>query len=469
MFYFALTYTQNTVIITAPADNAKQKEFLGYDWSNRKGNEGIQIITPGGKMYCDADRKAEGTLASTVRKSFASEYLTLTEDNKLYVSIVPTVNTLDFSRVNFSKSIRTNFDTEATISSKYPLLPLKELCKQLSAGGDVPQGNWSKEKTAEFTIPIYSNGTSDNALYGYTNIPKIEDDAISISARGTIGYAAIRKAPFYPIVRLIIAVPDTSKVLLRYLLEILSQLDFRKSGKTIPQLTVPMIKDKKIPVPPIEIQKQIALKCEKIDEEYNSTRMSIEEYRSKIETLFDELESITKTSTSYKLSLSDKTSFAVSIGKRVLNSELVADGTIPVFSANVFEPFGFIDKLLVKYFSIDSVLWGIDGDWMVNFYPKDNPFYPTDHCGVLRVLTDKVHPRYMARILEIEGQKMNFSRSYRASIDRVEGISFSVPSFDVQEKAMKQVVELETKIAELERGLESLDGKKAEILASFLK
>lgn len=75
----------------------------------------------------------------------------------------------------------------------------------------------------------------------------------------------------------------------------------------------------------------------------------------------------------------------------------------------------------------------------------------------------------MARILEIEGQKMNFSRSYRASIDRVEGISFSVPSFDVQEKAMKQVVELETKIAELERGLESLDGKKAEILASFLK
>lgn len=469
LFYFALTYTQNTVIITAPADNAKQKEFLGYDWSNRKGNEGIQIITPGGKMYCDADRKAEGTLASTVRKSFASEYLTLTEDNKLYVSIVPTVNTLDFSRVNFSKSIRTNFDTEATISSKYPLLPLKELCKQLSAGGDVPQGNWSKEKTAEFTIPIYSNGTSDNALYGYTNIPKIEDDAISISARGTIGYAAIRKAPFYPIVRLIIAVPDTSKVLLRYLLEILSQLDFRKSGKTIPQLTVPMIKDKKIPVPPIEIQKQIALKCEKIDEEYNSTRMSIEEYRSKIETLFDELESITKTSTSYKLSLSDKTSFAVSIGKRVLNSELVADGTIPVFSANVFEPFGFIDKLLVKDFSIDSVLWGIDGDWMVNFYPKDNPFYPTDHCGVLRVLTDKVHPRYMARILEIEGQKMNFSRSYRASIDRVEGISFSVPSFDVQEKAMKQVVELETKIAELERGLESLDGKKAEILASFLK
>ena len=105
---------------------------------------------------------------------------------------------------------------------------------------------------------------------------------------------------------------------------------------------------------------------------------------------------------------------------------------------------------------------------MVNFYPKGNQFYPTDHCGVLRVLTDKVHPRYMARILETEGKNMNFSRTYRASIDRIEGISFSVPSFDVQEKAMKQVVELEAKISELERKLETFEGKKAEILASFL-
>ena len=196
--------------------------------------------------------------------------------------------------------------------------------------------------------------------------------------------------------------------------------------------------------------------------------MSIEEYRKKIETLFDELEVITKKSGGYKLTLSDKTSFTVSIGKRVLNSELVPEGTIPVFSANVFEPFGYVDKLLIEDFSMDSVLWGIDGDWMVNFYPKDNQFYPTDHCGVLRVLTDKVHPRYMARILETEGKKMNFSRTYRASIDRVKGISFSVPSFEVQEKTMKQVVELEAKISELESGLASLDSKKAKILASFL-
>lgn len=66
-----MTYKQDTLIITAPVDNAKQKEFLGYDWSKRKGAEGIQIVSPGGKMYCDNDRKAENTLAYLVRQSYA--------------------------------------------------------------------------------------------------------------------------------------------------------------------------------------------------------------------------------------------------------------------------------------------------------------------------------------------------------------------------------------------------------------
>ncbi len=35
---------------------------------------------------------------------------------------------------------------------------------------------------------------------------------------------------------------------------------------------------------------------------------------------------------------------------------------------------------------------GIDGDWMVNYLPPNKPFYPTDHCGILQVLTDDVIP-----------------------------------------------------------------------------
>ena len=56
------------------------------------------------------------------------------------------------------------------------------------------------------------------------------------------------------------------------------------------------------------------------------------------------------------LRLSDRELFEISIGRRVLNTEVNPAFDIPVYSANVFEPFGMIDKLLIKDFSKDSVV-----------------------------------------------------------------------------------------------------------------
>lgn len=467
LFYFALTYQQQTVIITAPSDNAEQKEFLGYDWSNRKGSEGIQIITPGGKLYDPENRKADGTLASAIKRSFNGVLPAVDAEQQMYGSTVNTKDMLDFSRVAFNKNIRLRVEKKEAIQTKYPLIALGEICTSLIAGGDVPQDNWTEQPTDANTIPIYSNGTGDNALYGYTNISRITEDSVTISARGTIGYVAIRKAPFYPVVRLIVATPDKNKVMLKYLYEILTFLDFQKAGKTIPQLTVPMVRGKRVPVPPMSVQEKIVTACDKIDEECQTARISIERYKGDIESLFQKLDTVDSYQRS-RFSLSDRSKFSVSIGQRVLTSELISNGEVPVFSANVFEPFGYVDKLLIEDFSQDSILWGIDGDWMVNYYPKNQTFYPTDHCGVLRVLTDEIHPRYMARILETEGKKLNFSRSYRASIDRIQGITFSVPAISLQNDVVAKVIDLEYKIADAQQKIKSFNGRKAEIIASYI-
>lgn len=159
----------------------------------------------------------------------------------------------------------------------------------------------------------------------------------------------------------------------------------------------------------------------------------------------------------------------MSIGKRVLNKQLVPDGTIPVYSANVTEPFGYIDELLITDFSVPSVLWGIDGDWMTGYMPESKEFYPTDHCGVLRCRTSEVNPRYLVHILEVEGKKMGFSRSYRASIDRIRGISFSVPAIDRQNETIARVLELEQKISEAEKKLQEITKKQETAINSFLR
>lgn len=51
------------------------------------------------------------------------------------------------------------------------------------------------------------------------------------------------------------------------------------------------LKETQIPIPPIElnIQDKIIEECESIDKEYETSRMTIEEYRSKIESLFVKL------------------------------------------------------------------------------------------------------------------------------------------------------------------------------------
>ncbi len=483
LIYFALTYTQQTVIITAPTDNAKQKEFLGYDWSKRKGNEGIQIIKAGGKMYCDTDRRAEGTLSSAVRQSFLSKYPTFTEENKSYVGMVSSSDMLDFSRSSFNKSIKTSVKIKKQLASKYPLSKLGMKCKVLIGGTP------SREKYEYFTgsnlwvsiaemqgqvISDTKEKITDEAIAN-SNVKLIPKGTTLLSFKLSIGKTAIAGTDLYTNEAIAGLIPlDKTELLDLYLFHLFNSrlIDLQDVGDKAfgKSLNSTYLKEEVyIPIPPIPVQEEIIRACQAIDNEYNSTRMSIEEYREKIEKVFEELEVITENSGGgYKLTLSDRTSFIVTIGKRVLNSELVAGGTIPVFSANVFEPFGYTDKLLIKDFSTDSILWGIDGDWMVNLYNRNKPFYPTDHCGVLRVLTNKAHPRYVARLLECEGKKMGFSRSYRASIDRVKGISFYVPDITIQNKTMEKVLEYDAKIKELELLLKSLDDKKTTIINSFI-
>ncbi|EKL2795620.1 restriction endonuclease subunit S [Campylobacter fetus] len=153
--------------------------------------------------------------------------------------------------------------------------------------------------------------------------------------------------------------------------------------------------------------------------------------------------------------------FILKIGKRVLDKDLTQDG-INVFSANVKEPFGKINKDLIKDFSLDSVLWGIDGDWMTGFVKANEPFYPTDHCGVLRSKSHK------AKILEFAlfevGAKFGFSRQNRASIERISNLTLSLPPLEAQEKIVKAIEFCEGEISNLNNELKTLENATSKIL-----
>lgn len=122
----------------------------------------------------------------------------------------------------------------------------------LSAGGDKPS-NHSKDITAENQIPIYSNGISDEGIYGYTTMPKISEESVTISARGTIGFVCLRLHPYFPIVRLISAIPRQNLISNKYLYLYLKNQNIHGTGTTQQQLTVPDFSRSQIVIPAIEV------------------------------------------------------------------------------------------------------------------------------------------------------------------------------------------------------------------------
>ena len=134
-----------------------------------------------------------------------------------------------------------------------------------------------------------------------------------------------------------------------------------------------------------------------------------------------------------KYKLINKKIFETGIGRRVLKSELTEGKGINIYSANVCSVFGKIDKEILDDYSRPSILWGIDGDWMVNIIDANKKFYPTDHCGYIRILIDDIIPEFLAMALEVEGKLEKFSRANRASTDRIRQISVFVPE-DINEQ-----------------------------------
>jgi len=135
---------------------------------------------------------------------------------------------------------------------------LKDICVEIFAGGDVPKNNHSKTPTTEHQIPIYTNGEKNNGLYGYTDMARVTSPSITISARGTIGYAAIRKESYYPAIRLVVAIPNEEILNVTFLYYAIESMDIGHSGTSIPQLTVPMVSEFSIPLASLAEQQRIA-------------------------------------------------------------------------------------------------------------------------------------------------------------------------------------------------------------------
>ena len=311
--YFALVYKQTTLVITSPTDNMKQKEFLGYDWSNRKGNEGIVENKRGGQLFDVNDRYNNNTLSGAIRLSYSNESISLEDKKELY-AYYNLKDMIDFSRFEFDKCIKTNVNKKISLKSKYELKLLREVISSLESGSR-PEGGVGMIKEGALSLggehidnsTGYLDLTSPKyvpvSFYENANVGKIKQNDILICKDGArTGKIALVRNELNDVKAMVnehvFILRCNNIITQKYLFEFLYSsvgqqlLKDERTGSAQGGLNSTNLKNIKVPVPPIDIQQKIVDECKKIDDEYNSTRMSIETYRNKIQQLFSDLDVI---------------------------------------------------------------------------------------------------------------------------------------------------------------------------------
>ncbi|MEM9423489.1 MAG: N-6 DNA methylase, partial [Spirochaetota bacterium] len=139
LYYFMLAShnPQPVLLVKSPQDNKKQKEFLGYSWSQSKGNEGIQYM--GGSTVHDIQTE----LFNPKDLADRSKINTLIADNfngapprdladlpyKDYIDYLPTVELLDFSRPKFNKNFSLATRKNLEVQSRWPFVKLGDVAE----------------------------------------------------------------------------------------------------------------------------------------------------------------------------------------------------------------------------------------------------------------------------------------------------------------------------------------------------
>lgn len=177
------------------------------------------------------------------QQKIVSEYEAITRRIRLNEQIITKLE--EAAQALYRKMFVDGIDKE-NLPEGWRMGTLGEIAK-IKAGGDKPKV-FSNCYTDQCQIPVVANGIENQGIIGYTEHFVINERAITISARGTIGVCFVRTRPYCPIVRLISVIPY-DKSFLHNLWFQLSRKQFEGDGSVQNQLTIPVLEREEVIVP----------------------------------------------------------------------------------------------------------------------------------------------------------------------------------------------------------------------------
>lgn len=320
--YFCYSYDSTPLIIKAPKDLKEQKKFLGWEWSNAKGKQGIVYLNATSIselksiLYNPKDRFDENKLNVYILQEYLNkidnsvldiDFTVLQDFSHIFKKQIPSIlepyafrtrliDMLDFSTSKFNKAISLNCLTSRSEVSKNPFENSQFELVRLNKVCDL--NKFKKQVNAEKISTMNLNRGNVKLLPSSKNYDWWTDETTAgefinegeVIALGVARYANIKKhkGKFVSANNKLLSIKENIKdVLFDYiylLLEMYAQTLY-KNGSQYPQFDTNKFNDFLIPKPPLPIQKQIVAECEKVEEQYKTIRMSIEEYQRLIKAI----------------------------------------------------------------------------------------------------------------------------------------------------------------------------------------
>lgn len=322
LYYYMLAKSNTCTVVASKTPSGKAlKEFLGYEWSESKGNEGIKYLGSGADdtlennkgirsietpLFNPIDYNDKNKINSIIRSNYLDIEYEVSDDLKEYVVTYRLEDMIDFSRVEFNKVIKTNVAKKMVVNSKYKTEKISEVCVKINPSktelASVPKNtlvsfvdmdsistNGFIQKKEEIELGKLS-GSYTYFKEGDVIVAKItpcmENGKCALAAglSNGIGMGSSELHVFRA----------GEKVLNSYLFAYLNRSVVRKyaeynmtgsSGHR--RVPIDFYEDLQIPVPDKKIQQKVVDECKKVDIAYNEATKNNEFLFAQIEMLIN--------------------------------------------------------------------------------------------------------------------------------------------------------------------------------------
>ena len=484
MLYFLLTYAQNIVLVKT-GQKQEEKAFLGYEFSDRRGHEGIKHLPGGTKLFDEnGDLLNPQKANSYIYNAFLGKTINVDESLARNVSYGRMSGFINYGTNKFDKVV--NLNKKFKFETRFPLYTLDSISKMIKRGKSASYGNSNiqiiKSGQArgftefDFTERHFVSVDFDSDERNLTK----GDILINSTGVGTAGRVTLfdLEGDYVVDSHITIVRLNSEYALPKYVLFALARIGFKnieamangQSGQI--ELSLETISDIKVPLPPLDVQQKIVAEVENVELQETHIREQISALKLSISTAIKD--SSASTGKIEKLGVvAQYSQDRASCNKLSADSYVGVDNLLQNMEGKTSSQFVPSVGTATAYSAGDILLSNIR-PYLKKIWLADNIGGSSGDVLVLKVNKEIVSSEYLFHQLatdeffEYEMQHIKGVKMPRADKSSVLNYAISVPPLASQQNIIAEIEKNEAEIKAMQAKLTELKMAKDGVLQRYL-